>query len=362
MNRMGGRKSASPAVWDRATVRHFRHRLLEWYRREKRTLPWRSDPDPYRVWISEIMLQQTQVRTVLPYYERFIERFPDMQTLASAPESEVLELWAGLGYYSRARNLRLAAQKIASELGGKFPDTREGLLQLPGIGRYTAGAIRSIAFHSPEPVVDGNVRRVIGRLYGARRKIPEQYFWTQAEALISRAHPSDFNQALMDLGALVCTYRRPACGDCPVQEYCLARRMGIEDQVPAARNARAYLAVELVLLVVQHADKVLVTSKSAGAYIPGPYGFPGRVLSRGVSPENAARNLIRKMLGSTVPLRSRAGIRHAITFRRITAHVFQADVSNGGLKAKDCRWVQRLEIDRFITSALYRKALNSANS
>ena len=361
---MGERRNESPAIWDQAKIGRFRRRLLEWFAREKRELPWRSDRDPYRVWISEIMLQQTRVRTVVPYYERFVERFPDLQSLASSAEGEVLSLWAGLGYYSRARNLRLAAQKIAAELGGIFPDTTEGLLQLPGIGRYTAGAIRSIAFNSPEPVVDGNVKRVMARLAGIRRRLPESFFWTQAKAWVSRTRPSEFNQGLMDLGALICTYRRPACGSCPVSGFCEARRQGVQDQIPPTRNGRKSLTVELVLLVLHRAEDVLVTTKRAAAYVPGRYGLPGRVLGRGQSPESAARDLVRRILGSTIPLRAGARIRHAITFRRLAAHVFHAEAGDSVREVparKNHLWISRAETNRFITSALYRKALNSAD-
>ena len=352
-------------MWNQARIRRFRRRILDWYEREKRTLPWRSDADPYRVWVSEIMLQQTQVRTVLPYYERFLERFPDLQTLAAAPESEVLSLWSGLGYYSRPRNMRRAAQKIVNEFGGKFPDTTEALLQLPGVGRYTAGAIRSIVFNSPEPVVDGNVKRVICRLHGIRRRVSENYFWKEAAILVSRTRPADFNQAIMELGALVCTYRRPACGDCPVRGFCEARLRGIQEQIPAGKNARATSSVELVLLVVRRAGEVLVTSKSAASFVPGRYALPGCVLERGRSPEAAARELLHEISASPFEIHARASIRHTITFRRLTAHVFHADAGGARIRAATCRqfsWIACSNFDRFVTSALYSKALNSADS
>jgi A/G-specific adenine glycosylase len=198
-------------MWDWEKTRNFQERLLHWYGRHKRELPWRSNPAPYRVWVSEIMLQQTQAKTVLPYYDRFFKRFPDIQSLARASEQEVLALWAGLGYYGRARNLHRAARQIVDDHGGVFPDKLEEILMLPGIGRYTAGAICSIAFNRPLPIVDGNVRRVIRRLHGIGRRIPESHFWNQASAWVPEGKTSAFNQAVMELGALVCLPHRPLC-------------------------------------------------------------------------------------------------------------------------------------------------------
>ncbi len=362
---MNKAKNASPSFWNQAKIRRFRRSLLEWYEEEKRTLPWRSDPDPYKVWISEIMLQQTQVRTVLPYYERFIARFPNVQSLAAASEDEVLGAWAGLGYYARARNLHRAARRIAYEHGGKFPDSLDSLLQLPGIGRYTARAIRSIAFGCPEPVVDGNVQRVISRLFAIGKAVPESYFWARAESLVSRSRPSEFNQAMMDLGALVCTFRNPACGECPAENFCEARWKGVQNQLPSNRSLPAILKVKLVLLVVRRADKVLVTTRIPAVFVPGQYALPGNAVDDRVSPQDAAHDLAREMLLGPVKIRAGAVIRHSITFRRIAAHVFYTDCSGLGLNRsahKNCTWVPRSEIDFFLTSALYRKALNSLNS
>ncbi len=308
------------------------------------------------------MLQQTQVGTVLPYYRRFLKRFPDLESLAAAPENDVLALWAGLGYYSRARNLRLAARKIINEFGGCFPESRERLLELPGVGRYTAGAIRSIAFDVPEPVVDGNVKRVLSRLHGISCRPPESFFWEQAEAWLSRGHPSDFNQAVMELGALVCTRRRPACLRCPVREFCRAHREGIQDRIPASRTSRVSEGVELLLLVVQRADEVLVTPKRVAAFIPGRYSLPGCIVGHGRSPEATARRLARGMLGSTVRMRRRGFVRHAITFRRIGAHVFRADAAADCRPPEGCLWISRSQFKQFVSSSIYDKALMLANS
>ncbi len=352
----------SHAVWNLGKIRRFQRHILDWYGSEKRDLPWRSHPDPYRVWISEIMLQQTQVQTVLPYYQRFLERFPDVESLAAGTETEVLRLWSGLGYYSRARNLRHAAQKIMCEFRGGFPDTMEKLLDLPGIGRYTAGAIHSIAFNSPQPVVDGNVKRVISRLHGIQDRIPESFFWAQAEAWVSPERPADFNQAVMELGALVCTHRKPACCECPARIFCVARKKGIQDQIPSPRIGRTPERVELAVLILECAGNLLLSGRHPAPYIPGRYALPGCILNKRESPELAARRLARSVLGLTIPIQPHGSIRHTITYRRIVAHVFHTALSgtpgNRPLH-EDLLWVARSEIDRFLTSALYRKALKS---
>jgi A/G-specific adenine glycosylase len=211
-------------------------RLLAWYGRAGRDLPWRRTRDPYRIWLSEVMLQQTGVETVIPYYERFLEAFPTVRALAVATAEEVVERWAGLGYYSRARNLHAAAQRVVNFNAGHFPDTLEGLMELPGVGRSTAGAILSIAFDRPGPILDGNVRRVLCRLHALkedpRSGSGEKKLWAWAAELTPIDRPHDYAQAIMDLGATVCTPRSPECGDCPLQTCCRARSLGLEEELP----------------------------------------------------------------------------------------------------------------------------------
>jgi len=306
------------------------------------------------------MLQQTRVRAVLPYYTRFLERFPDAASLARAPEGEVLSLWAGLGYYSRAKNLRLAAQMIMRDFGGKFPEIFEDLLKLPGVGRYTAGAIHSIAFNAPQPIVDGNVKRVITRLHGISAGAPESFFWEQAAAWISRTRPADFNQAVMELGALVCTRHKPECGSCPVSRFCEARRKGIEQRIPAPRSVRPTERVELVMLILERQGSVLACERAVYRFIPGPLSLPTAALSSGDLPENAATSLARRILGLPVRLRARARINHAITYRRLIVHLFYGDVDRRGLapaRPPGHQWIPRSDLAVCLTSALYRKAL-----
>ena len=232
----------------------IRKRLLGWFHKYRRELPWRLNKDPYRIWLSEIMLQQTRVAAVIPYYERFLERFPDIRALAEAPEEEVLRLWSGLGYYSRARNLQRAAQQIVARHGGEFPRTAEEALALPGIGSYTAAAILSIAFGAKHAALDGNVARVLSRLDAIRGDSRENGRWRSlqraADKLLDPKSPSDWNEAMMELGAMVCTPRAPQCLVCPVAEFCRARRLGLTSVIPEKRKKRATVEVTLAAAVL----------------------------------------------------------------------------------------------------------------
>src|SRR5277367_2942346 len=231
----------------------IRKRLLSWFRKYRRALPWRLNKDPYRIWLSEIMLQQTRVAAVIPYYERFLERFPDVRSLAAAPQEELLRLWSGLGYYSRARNLQKAAQQIVAKHGGNFPRTAEEVLALPGIGTYTAAAILSIAFEQKHAVLDGNVARVLARLFALRGDLREPARWQKlqrsADELLERKAPGDWNQAMMELGATICTPRAPQCLLCPVAKYCAARKQGMQEEIPEKRKKRMPVNVALAAAV-----------------------------------------------------------------------------------------------------------------
>ena len=244
----------------------FAQKLIAWQRRHgRRTLPWQGTRDPYRIWLSEIMLQQTQVATVVPYYQRFLERFPDIQALAAAAPDEVLTLWSGLGYYSRARNLRKAASEVAAL--GEFPRDYESIRALPGIGDYTAAAVASIAFGLPHAVIDGNVKRVVARLSNndavATREVAEQ--------LLDRRNPSRSNQALMELGAVVCLPREPLCLSCPIAEHCEAHRRGSQNQVPAKRAKPATVSLEHTLLVIRDRGRILL---APGSRVHGFWDLP----------------------------------------------------------------------------------------
>jgi len=245
-------------------VKSIRRALLDWYRANRRDLPWRRTRDPYAIWISETMLQQTRVETVIPYYERFLERFPDVAALADAESDDVLGAWAGLGYYSRARNLQAAARQIAERHGGRVPDDVEALRALPGIGRYTAGALASIAFDRPEPIVDGNVARVLARVKGIREDVKQpavvKRLWEEAARLARGPAPGDLNQALMELGATVCVPGEPRCPACPLREDCAARLQGTQAMYPGrkARNARP---LRQTCMLLAHVDGAVFLEK-----------------------------------------------------------------------------------------------------
>ncbi len=248
-------------------VARIRSRLLRWYDSGKRDLPWRKDRDAYGVWVSEIMLQQTRVAVVIPYYERFIRRFPTVYDLAAAQESEVLTLWSGLGYYRRARMLHQAAKRVVAEHEGRLPVSAAGLRQLPGVGRYTAAAIASICFAERAAVVDGNVERVLERLHG--RKLSSAEHWQQAEALISPSRPGDFNQAIMELGATVCTPQSPRCSSCPLRSICRQQGALAAARKPARSKHR------LTYLLDSRSDRVrLVQRNNTERLMPNMWELP----------------------------------------------------------------------------------------
>lgn len=244
----------NPRMLSGAPLSRFRKNLLDWFHQFQRDLPWRRSKDPYHIWLSEIMLQQTRVAAAIPYYERFLQRFPTLQSLAEAPQEEVLRFWAGLGYYSRACNLQKAAQWIVARLGGDFPATREELLDLPGIGTYTAAAILSIAFGKKLAVLDGNVARVLARLGAVRGDLRSNGRWQHLQRtagnLLAPRFPGDWNQAVMELGATLCTPRSPQCLFCPVAEFCQARKLGLADSIPEKRKTRATVQITLASLVL----------------------------------------------------------------------------------------------------------------
>ncbi|MBI4385997.1 MAG: A/G-specific adenine glycosylase [Elusimicrobia bacterium] len=327
-----------------AAARPLRRKLLGWYRLRRRRLPWRERPSPYRTWVSEIMLQQTQVSTVLPYYARFLRRFPDVRALADAPGEEVLRFWAGLGYYSRARNLHRAARIVARERGGRFPDSLGEALALPGIGRYTAGAILSIAFGKPFPVLDGNVARALSRLFAVRgnaRTGPvRKRLWTLAERLLDKKRPGDWNQALMELGALLCVPESPRCGNCPVSAHCAAFKRNLQDRLPETGPKRAPVPLAWTCLRIEKDGKVLLHKRpESERFLPGHWGLP--------EARHAGRN--------GIPGETLGTVRHGITHHKIAMEVRRASPPREGLPP-NCRWVRKRELGRYLVSSLWLKA------
>jgi A/G-specific adenine glycosylase len=303
----------------------FRRRMLSWFTKRKRDLPWRRSKDSYRIWLSEIMLQQTRVAAVIPYYERFLENFPDVHALAAAPADHVLKNWAGLGYYSRAKNLQRAATEIVQRHSGEFPREYEAAMSLPGIGRYTAAAVLSIAYDSPHAVLDGNVARVLARLFALRGDLRLPATWRKLESaaqnLLARNSTGDWNQAMMELGAMVCTPKSPRCEECPVEKWCRARKLGLEETLPEARKKRATVDVTLAaaVLIDPRGRTLLIRQPGdAGALFSHMWQFPAQDTTGTNSLTSIAAHLSEKLglptNGNVVPL---APARHTVTFRNI---------------------------------------------
>lgn len=324
-----------PAITARKR-RLFQQRLLAWFRTAKRDLPWRGTNDPYRIWLSEIMLQQTRVSAVIPYYQRFLASFPNIRDIAAASEAEVLRVWSGLGYYSRARNLRLAAQTIVAQHNAAFPNTLKHALALPGIGQYTAAAILSIAFGEKLAVLDGNVARVLARLDAVRGDLREPARWRalqqRADELLARNAPGSFNEAMMELGATICTPVAPKCLLCPVARFCEARRTGLAGVLPERRRKRATVDVRLAAAVIaDRQGRTLLlpparTGMGKGADVRTLFSkmlhFPAVCVSRDAARELTAfiSSLSRALQRAKLdPL---AQVRHAVTFRKITVAPF----------------------------------------
>jgi A/G-specific adenine glycosylase len=324
----------------------FHKRLLAWFREYRRDLPWRRTRDPYRIWLSEIMLQQTRVAAVIPYYERFLERFPDVQALAAAPQEEVLRLWSGLGYYSRARNLQQAAQQIVAKHSGNFPRDEKDALELPGIGRYTAAAILSIAYGARHAVLDGNVARVLARIFAKRGDLRDGKRWqalqTDADALLDAKSPGDWNQAMMELGATLCTPRAPQCLLCPVAQFCRARKLGLTESIPAIRKKRATVEILLasVVLLDPRGSTVLLPppeSKKEGSprnevsvLVSKMWHFP--TLAVGTSPGAELPGFLKQLQPGlprsvTSRLQPVATVRHTVTYRALSIHVYRVAVA-----------------------------------
>ncbi len=307
--------------------------LLLWYAHAKRDLPWRNTRDPYRIWISEVMLQQTRVAAVIPYYQRFLEHFPDVQALSEAPEADLLARWAGLGYYTRARNLQKAAKEIVNFR--HYPNDYATIRDLPGVGDYTAAAVASIAFRLPYAVLDGNVARVIARLTAERGNVQstaiKRRLQEQAQSWLDPAHPGDFNQAIMELGATICLPRAPQCLHCPVAGRCEARRLGIQSELPLKRVRPETIFLERALCVIVERGRVLLESASGGFWeLPKPFAASKR----------------KQLLGE---------FQHAITHHSYRFTVTEATLR--GTKPKHLRWHGLRSLDEIPLSTTAKKGI-----
>ena len=330
-------------------------RLLAWYRRCGRDLPWRRTKDPYRIWVSEIMLQQTRVEAVIPYYERFLDRFPDVASLAEAPEADVLERWAGLGYYRRARQLQAAAKKVVEQHGGIFPSDHTAIRKLLGIGEYTAAAVAGIAFGLPHAALDGNVMRVMARLGNDGRDISQARTRKALQAEAQRwieALPAgdyaDFNQATIELGATVCAARSPACRICPLARDCLARREGAQEELPHKTARQRVEKLKMVVAIVEKRGSLLMRQRPAFEEVmPGFWELPQYAGSR---LEEEAFGLLGIGLDNKI-----GEFKHAITFRSYHGHVYQGALT--GDRPEEYRWVNRSRLESLPLTTITKKAL-----
>jgi A/G-specific adenine glycosylase len=333
----------------------FRERLLAWYQTNKRPMPWRETCDPYHIWISEVMLQQTQVVTVIGYFNRFIKRFPDIRSLAEAPLHEVLKLWEGLGYYSRARNLHKAANQLIAQ--GKFevPDNPDAFLELSGVGPYTCAAVQSIAFGLPMAVVDGNVKRVLARLYKLDTPVNDSCvhadFDTRAQSLLEIRDPSSFNQAMMELGALVCKLPLPVCDGCPVAEFCMSFSDGSVSQYPKRKKKNPVPTRQKVAGLIMADNKFLIVRRKQKGFLGGMWELPGGTLKKGADPLKMLSREIHKNTGLIVEVTEKLiDVKHAYTHFKLEMTLYicrtnQQAVTLNGFSA--FQWIKQEEIDDF---------------
>lgn len=348
--------------WAEEDVLHFQQALLTWFHTNKRALPWRETTDPYKIWVSEVMLQQTRVDTVIPYYEKFIERYPTLNDLAQAEEAEVLKLWEGLGYYSRARNLLQGVREVAACYGGRIPDTKEDILTVKGIGPYTAGAILSIAYGRPVPAVDGNVLRVVSRLFAVGEDITRTVTKKRIEALVEQLIPerdaSSFNQGLMELGSLVCLPRGPKCHSCPVRRFCRAHQEGRTEAFPVKAAKSRPKPVGLAAAVLWRDGQVLIRRRPETGLLAGMWEFPTAVWDASFGRwEKLSRNekvyWLREQLEATLRLqlerpRYLLPIRHVFSHLKWVGEVYEFHITpvgaNGTMPQKDATSDGRLPI------------------
>ena len=359
------------AEFDADWRRRFRERLRRWHARAGRELPWRNSRDPYRVWISEIMLQQTTVAAVVPYFERFLTRFPDVATLAAADEQEVLQLWEGLGYYSRARNIHKTARTIVAELAGAFPESVRELEKLPGIGRYTAGAIVSFAYDRPAPIVEANTLRLYSRLLGyigdPRSSEGQRLLWSFAESNLPRKNSAAFNQAFMDLGATLCTPADPGCDRCPVKACCRAFEAGKQSEIPVAQNRPAVTELTEAAVAIEHDGRYLLCRRPHGERWAGLWDFP-RYATVPYQPQRNGRNLknirieLEHNLAQQLGLKAEVGdllkqLRHSVTRYRIQLLCFESRLAGKKTtpRTEESAWVAPKQFQDYPLSVTGRK-------
>lgn len=329
--------------------------LLTWYRINARDLPWRGSKDPYAIWVSEIMLQQTRVETVIPYYQRWLARFPNLESLATASQQDVLSIWEGMGYYSRARNMHRTAQIVVNDYNGKFPSNLKSLSSLPGIGPYTSAAIASIAFGADTPAIDGNIRRVLARFFNVAEEIRTTQAERKLHALAATNLPTgqagDYNQALMELGAVICTPKTPSCKMCPIKEHCQAYQLGVQDQRPILHKKPDIPHIQVTAAVITRDNRVLIARRPDHGLLGGLWEFPGGKLEDGEDLSTCLQREIMEELGAEILVGELFGsYEHAYTHFRITLHAFICSLRAGEprpIQPPELAWCSTAELENY---------------
>ncbi|MYG00596.1 A/G-specific adenine glycosylase [Candidatus Poribacteria bacterium] len=333
----------------------FREILLTWFKKHKRELPWRGIDDPYRIWVSEVMLQQTQVKKVVGYYERFVKRFPDVQQLAEAPLQDVLKVWEGLGYYARARNFHKAAKIVVKDFGGVVPNEYSTFRQLPGVGDYSAAAVLSIAYNAPFAAVDGNIKRVLARLFMMETPINDgrtaKQFQQKADELLDLDEPGVFNQAMMELGATVCRPQSPTCLVCPVNVFCQAFRSTRQDEYPLRLKKEKVPEHYMVAGVIYKGNEILIVQRPLDGLLGGLWEFPNGRIAEGETAEQACIRYITEVVNLSVNnIKYLTRVRHAFTHFKIVLDVFECNYHSGEVKLNgpiDAKWVKLTSLHDF---------------
>ena len=350
---------------DNETLVKIREALLGWFTENGRDLPWRRSYVPYEVWISEIMLQQTQIKTMLPYYHRWMEKFPDVVSVANAPEEELLRCWEGLGYYARVKNIRKAALRIVYELGGKVPRDFDSMRALPGIGRYTAGAVMSFAYNADYPAADANAARILARVFNISFRSDSREFrdavWRHASEILPRGRARDFNQALMDLGSLVCLSGAPLCAECPIAFGCGGFAAGTAAKLPLKAGKKAIVPIRRAIGILLKNGKVLVRKRPESGLMPNLWEFPGTVAQDGAAPEAVLKDYWLHELGIRIgPLKKLPIIKHAHTSFRVTLHAFLcSDCGPAPEDVPQLKWVDAGELEKLAFPAAQRKVIRA---
>jgi A/G-specific adenine glycosylase len=349
-----------------STIRTIQNRLRAWYLLNARDLPWRHTRDPYCIWVSEVMLQQTQVSTVLPYYTRFINRFPTIASLAAASSDEVLRYWQGLGYYRRAANLHRAAKYLVAEQSAHISRDVRALRQLPGVGRYIAAAIQSIAFGMPAAILEANSARVLSRLFAVRSPLGSsataRALWSLAEELVCHKSPAQHNQALMELGALVCTPARPQCGQCPVQRLCRAKQQGLTEELPVTMRRPDPVDVSDAAAIIWSKGRTLVVQRTQRERWGGLWELPRVSIEHGRDARQVLQGHVRAKLGLEIDIGPAVlTIKHSVTHHRITLTCYESRLVKGELELRDyddSRWITPARLPNYPCSAPQRKAFD----